>query len=150
LQNVLKIAPSVSGYIVALFMLTQAVTALHYARVRQRLSEKQIAILGFGMLGIGWLLFGVTQGLFIVIVGMIVSGFGGGLLAPNFSAWIARLAPPEARGRVFGGVATAVFMGQFVSPILAQPIVVASGLASVFAWGGGLALLAAVVVLVVP
>jgi hypothetical protein len=47
-------------------------------------------------------------------------------------------------------VATAVFMGQFVSPILAQPIVVASGLASVFAWGGGLALLAAVVVLVVP
>jgi MFS family permease len=89
LQNVLKIAPSVSGYIVALFMLTQAVTALHYARVRQRLSEKQIAILGFGMLGIGWLLFGVTQGLFIVIVGMIVSGFGGGLLAPNFSAWIA-------------------------------------------------------------
>jgi MFS family permease len=145
LQNQLRIAPSVSGYIVALFMLTQAVTALQYARVRQRFSEKQIAMLGFAMLGVGWGLFGFAQGLPAVLVGMVISGFGGGLLAPNFSAWIARLAPPEARGRVFGGVSTAVFLGQFVSPILAQPIVAASGLASVFAWGGGLALLAAVV-----
>jgi MFS family permease len=148
LQNVLKIPPSVSGYIVAIFLLTQAVTALQYARVKQHLNEKQVAVLGFVLFGFGWLLFGVTQALPLVIVGMVISGCGGGLLAPNFSAWIARLAPPESRGRVFGGVSTAVFMGQFISPILAQPIVAAGGLASAFAWGGGLALLAAGVVLV--
>ncbi len=146
LQNVIGLQPSVTGYVVAVFTLAGALTALQYSNLRRRLPERSIAVIGFSLLGAGWLLFGVATNLPVVLLGMVISGVGGGLLSPNFASWIANLAPPEARGRIFGGLSTAIFLGQFVSPIVAQPIVAIWGLNGVFSAGGLLAGLTAVFV----
>ena len=71
------------------------------------------------------------------------------MMAPNFAAWLANLAPAEARGRVIGGLSTAFFAGQFVSPVLAQPIVAAWSLGGVFTSGGVLAFVTGLIVLAV-
>ncbi len=146
LQNLVGLKPSVTGYVVALFTLSGAVVALQYSRLRQHFNEPTLTSLGFGLLGAGWLLFGITQNLWIILLGMIISGAGGGVLNPNFATWLANLAPVETRGRILGGLGTAIFLGQFVSPILAQPIVAIGGLNFVFTVGGTFALLTAAVV----
>ncbi len=148
LQNVVGLKPSVTGYVVALFTLSGAIVALQYSRLRQRFNEPTLTGIGFTLLGAGWLLFGSTQNLWIILLGMVISGAGGGILNPNFATWLANLAPIEARGRILGGLGTAIFLGQFVSPILAQPIVAAWGLNSVFSVGGLIALLTATIVMV--
>jgi MFS family permease len=37
---------------------------------------------------------------------------------PNSSIWLMQLAPPEAKGRVLGLFSSAIFLGQFASPLL--------------------------------
>ncbi len=140
LQNVIGVQPSISGYIGALLTFSSAVVALQYARVRSRWPERPISALGFVLLGLGWVLCGAARDVWLVMIGMAVSGAGAGLLNPNFATWLANLAPPEARGRAIGGLSTAIFLGQFVSPILAQPVVAAFGLNGVFTVGGVFAL----------
>ena len=140
LQNVIGLAPSLTGYVVALFTLSSALTSLQYANVRHRLDERAVTVLGFALLGLGWFVFGLTQSLWVILGGMVVSGIGGGLLGPNFAAWLAGLAPAHARGRVLSGLSTSLFLGQFLSPILAQPFVSTVGLDGVFKIMGGLSL----------
>ncbi len=148
LQNTVGLEPSVTGYVVALFTLSGAITALQFSKLRQRFSESTLTGIGFTLLGTGWLLFGMTQNIWIILLGMVISGAGGGILNPNFATWLANLAPIETRGQILGGLGTAIFLGQFVSPILAQPIVTAWGLNSVFTVGGIIALLTATMVVI--
>lgn len=140
LQNVIGLPPSATGYVVALFTLSSALTSLQYANVRRSLDERAVTVFGFALLGLGWSMFGLTQSLWVILCGMVVSGIGGGLLAPNFAAWLAGLAPAHARGRVLSGLSTSLFLGQFVSPILAQPFASTVGLDGVFRIMGGLSL----------
>ena len=58
--------------------------------------------------------------------------FGLGLTVPNLSTWLSSFTPPAMRGRVMGGLTAAVFIGQFVSPLVAQPFVNAYGTAGPF------------------
>ena len=147
LQNAIRLPPSATGYVIALFTLSSALTSLQYARLRASLNERSLVVLGFTLLGAGWMLLGATQALPIILAGMVVAGAGGGILNPNIGSWLANLAPPEARGRVLSGLSTAMFTGQFVSPILAQPVIASFGLSGVFVAGGIFALLTIAIVL---
>jgi MFS family permease len=66
----------------------------------------------------GYLVIGLATHLSWVLVGLALSGLGSGLLMPNSSIWLMQLAPPEAKGRVLGLFSSAIFLGQFASPLL--------------------------------
>ena len=76
-----------------------------------------------------------------MLVGFVVAGVGGGLLTPNWSNWIALLATPALRGRLLGGFTTAIYLGQFFSPLLAQVFVSSIGLSLVVVAFGAFAVL---------
>jgi MFS family permease len=64
--------------------------------------------------------------------GLILSGIGIGIAFPNMYVWLANSAPLAVRGRVLGGMNTALFLGQFLSPIISQPLVVTYDLERLF------------------
>ena len=80
-----------------------------------------------------------------MIIGLLISGLGIGLFAPNGSGWLASVAPAEVRGKAVGGMTSALFLGQFFSPIFAQPFVEQIGLAAMFGVAAAIALLFAIV-----
>ena len=131
LETVGNLAPSQVGFAMGLFTLSSAVASLQYARLRTRLEFPAIAALGFGLLGLGWMIAGLASGLLPMLVGFVVAGVGGGLLTPNWINWIALLAPPALRGRLLGGFTTAIYLGQFFSPLMAQVFVSSMGLSLV-------------------
>jgi MFS family permease len=47
---------------------------------------------------------------------------GVGLVLPNMNIWLNAKTPPEQRGKVLGGLTTCIFLGQFCSPFIVQPI----------------------------
>jgi MFS family permease len=59
-----------------------------------------------------------------------VTGFGAGWVVPNISPWLISLAPEALRGRFVGGLTTSIFAGQFISPIILQPIIDAYSLST--------------------
>ena len=57
------------------------------------------------------------------VLSLIISGLGIGLLMPTANLWVMLLAPAHLRGRLIGNLTTAMFLGQFFSPILIQPLI---------------------------
>ena len=56
-------------------------------------------------------------------LGLVSAGVGIGTAFPNLYVWLANSAPLAVRGRALGGMNTALFLGQFLSPLISQPIV---------------------------
>ena len=50
------------------------------------------------------------------------------------------LAPPALRGRVSGLLVSGIFIGQFLSPIVSQPLITASGYGAAYAMVGAVVL----------
>jgi MFS family permease len=89
-------------------------------------------------MGIGYLLIGQSSSWLQVLAGLAISGMGLGILMPNMSVWLSSAVPDAMRGRALGGLSTAMFLGQFLSPIVTQPITKSLGLGGVYASIGGI------------
>ena len=62
-------------------------------------------------------------------------------MVPNLNVWLANESPPDLRGRVLGGLTTAIFLGQFLSPIVGQPVSAVLGIGGLFLSAAALLLL---------
>ena len=58
----------------------------------------------------------------LIVLGLLIGGIGMGVLIPNSNIWIVSLSPDSMRGRIVGGLTTSIFIGQFISPIVTEPI----------------------------
>ena len=65
---------------------------------------------------------------------------------PNLKVWLSSIIPDILRGRALGGLTTFLFLGQFISPFVSQPIAHWIGLGKTYSLTGIL-LLAVVIVL---
>jgi MFS family permease len=92
---------------------------------------------------VGYALISVTHSYAIVLLGASLSGFGIGVLFPNAGMWVTTLAPPRIRGRLLGIMTASMYLGQFFSPILVEPVVAQVGLSGAFAVAAGASLLVA-------
>ncbi|ANE44912.1 MFS transporter [Deinococcus puniceus] len=142
LLQALGAKPAATGLLLGAFTLIAALTSLGYSRFAGRFDPRRVAALGMGLLAGGWGLVAVAQSIPAVLVGLVVAGLGGGLVFPNLYAWLADLTPPAWRGRITAGMSSAVFLGQFLSPlVLAAP---AAQPAQGFVWGAlGIAVIGA-------
>ncbi len=141
LTNLGDISNSQIGLALAVSVLAGGIVSLLYPRVKQRLSFQAINALVFLAIGLGSLIIGLSSGYAGILLGLVVSGIGVGLTLPNFNLWLLTVIPDAARGRAVGGLTTAVFLGQFLSPIAIQPIASQTGLSGAFAVAGGMSLL---------
>jgi MFS family permease len=143
LDNLLKALPSQSGMAIALCTLFSAIASVTYGKLKQRMEFVTFLPVIFGLMGIGYLLLGQSSSWLQVLTGLAIAGMGLGLLMPNMSVWISSAVPDRMRGRALGGLSTAMFLGQFLSPIASQPLTKIVGLGGVYAMtGGGLVLIA--------
>ncbi|MDV6373694.1 MFS transporter [Deinococcus arenicola] len=133
LLKFLGASPASTGLLLGVFTLTAALTALGYSRFAGRFDHRRVAGLGLLLLAAGWGVVSVAQSIGGVVPGLIVAGMGGGLALPNLNAWLAELTPRSWRGRIVAGMSSAIFLGQFLSPLLlAAP---AAHPAQGFVWG---------------
>lgn len=132
-------APSLAGTAIGTGQLVGVVSALGFAPFRRRLGIMGVFGLGFVSAGLSFLLLSVAESYVGVLAAMAVSGVCMGTIMPNFAAAAMLLAPPARRGRVSGLLVSSIFAGQFLSPIVSQPLIAASG------YGGAYGLVGAVV-----
>ena len=106
--------------------------ALQYQRLKKRFSFQAIFALVFLAFSLNHLIISLSTDYLIVVVGLLFGGAGIGLFPPANSDWLAAEAPPELRGKAVGLQTSTVFIGQFFSPIVAQPFILRLGLANTF------------------
>ena len=72
----------------------------------------------------------------MIIVSMLLVGFGIGFVWPNNNLWTLELASNQARGQVMGILTTCVFVGQFISPMAVDPVLQKLGQSGLFSFAG--------------
>ncbi len=113
---------SQAGLAIALATLFSAGSAIAYQQVKARLSFMGIYAIAFLSMAVGYVVISFATTYALVLVGLAIAGTGLGLLTPNMNVCLTSVIPASFRGRVLGGLTTAFFLGQFISPILSQPL----------------------------
>ena len=143
LGNLTRANATQSGLAIAFCVLFSAVSSMVYGRLKQRLEFIQILILSFALLGVGYVGIGLAHDYAQVLASLIPTGLGLGVLMPNLNVWVASAVPDVLRGRALAGVTSFFFLGQFLSPIVSQPIAQHLGLAATYSLAGGLLMILA-------
>jgi MFS family permease len=133
-------APSLAGTAIGAGQLVGVVSALAFAPFRRLLGIMGVFGLGFVSAGLSFLLLSGATSYAGVLAAMAVSGVCMGTIMPNFAAAAMLLAPPALRGRVSGLLVSAIFAGQFLSPIVSQPLIASSGYGGAYAMMGSVVL----------
>ncbi|MBD2000871.1 MFS transporter [Leptolyngbya sp. FACHB-541] len=138
LKQLVSATASQSGLAIAFATLFSAASAIAYKQIKARLSFIGIYAIAFLLMSIGYLVISISPTYAMVLVGLAIAGTGLGLLMPNMNVCLTSVTPVSLRGRVLGGLTTAFFLGQFVSPILSQPLSSVVGLDITYQIAGGL------------
>lgn len=145
LRSLTNATPGQSGLAIAFCTLFSAFASVSYGKVKARLSFVSILPLIFALLGIGYGIIGLAGSYGLVLVGLAIAGLGLGLLMPNLNVWVSSEVPDAMRGRALGGLTTFFFLGQFLSPVVTQPVSQQAGLGMTYSLAGGLLLVLGVV-----
>lgn len=136
LQNLSNASATASGLAIAASTLASAIASLRYGFVKERLGFVSIVVIAFGVAAVGYLIIGIAGSYNVVLIGLIIAGLGFGLLMPNLNVWLSSIIPDVLRGRALGGLTTFFFLGQFLSPLVSQPITNEIGLAKTYSFTG--------------
>ncbi|MCW5710316.1 MFS transporter [Shinella sp.] len=133
-------APSLAGTAIGAGQFVGVVSALAFAPFRRLAGIMGVFGLGFVSAGLSFLLLSGAESYAGVLAAMAVSGVCMGTIMPNFAAAAMLLAPPAKRGRVSGLLVSSIFAGQFLSPVVSQPLIAVSGYDGAYAIVGAIVL----------
>jgi MFS family permease len=132
------------GAVSAIGSLGTAAGAFLFGRVA-RLGPAVTVPVAFAFSGLGLVGLGLAGSVPMVVVFAVVTGFGNGLLLPSLLSWALGSLTFEQRGRGTGVWTSAMFIGQFVCPLVILGLSGAiGGLGTALAVVGALAVVAAV------
>lgn len=134
------------GAISAVGSLGTAIGAFSFSRLAARGPAVTIP-LAFAVSGVGLVGLGLAPAVPLVVLAAVVTGLGNGLLLPSLLTWALGSLTFEQRGRGTGWWTAAVFLGQFVCPLVVLGLSdVIGGLGSALVVVGVVAVAAAVLV----
>jgi MFS family permease len=131
-KSVLKGSGLIAGVAVAVMTLGAAVVSLNYERLARGRSPWMVASVTAAVMGVGCVVTGAADSLPVLLIGQLIFGIGAGLIMPNLMSWLMATASETRRGQLTGTLTAAIFAGQFLSPIAAQPLVHAHGVPGTF------------------
>lgn len=97
-----------------------SLVGLAYGRLRARLGYAALLRIAMGASAAGFLLYATVSQPVVLLLAPALFGLGNGILFPVVTVLVDETAGAEARGRAASLSATAIFAGQFVSPLLSD------------------------------
>ncbi len=120
------------GFAIAFVNVASVSTSLNYSKVKRRMSYPAIMALVYLLVFTGFMIISQSGSYVMMIVGIVFSGLGFGLMMPNINLWLISLAPSAMRGQLVGYLNMSLFLGMFGSPIAIQPLLRLGDLYNVF------------------
>lgn len=112
-----------SGMAISFMSLSYALSSILLGKAMARQDRITIMIGAFLFLAVGYSIISLGAATIGLYFGLVIAGVSLGVLIPSLYVWLANGVPAAFRGRALGGFTTALFLGQFLSPILSQPLV---------------------------
>ena len=137
IANIEQVSHTQTGIAIAVMMLAMALTSALYKHIKALFNTFQVLhASGMFLLAFGYILLSSAQSYSFSIIYMILAGIGLGMMRPNLVVWLFSFTPPAQRGRIMGGLTSFFFIGQFVCPVVTEPIINAYGYPAAFKYAG--------------
>ncbi|HEX6384208.1 MAG TPA: MFS transporter, partial [Anaerolineae bacterium] len=140
LQTLTGATAAQSGLAIAVLSTCYALASMAFGWVNARLDRITVLAIAFALTGGGYATVALAAGWNLLYTGLIASGVGLGLTVPNLNVWLTNETPAALRGRALGGLTTALFLGQFLSPLVSQPIIRMVGIGQTYLLAAGVSL----------
>lgn len=142
--EVLKKGGELVGILLAISSVFTAISSIMYQKLRSRFNLDNMYVLGFLLISLGFCLISIFHNYLILLFSLAVIGSALGIFLVTNSSRLFLLASDNVRAKAYGFLVSSVFMGQFLSPIITQPIVNIVGLVNMFLVFGLISLLFAI------
>ncbi|DAB30884.1 MAG TPA: hypothetical protein CFH84_01560, partial [Sulfurimonas sp. UBA12504] len=139
---------TLAGAIISTAFVANAFGALAFARLKRNFSHSSIFLLSMGIIACGFILIGFVNDVRFFFLTSPIMGFGGGLAMTNVVAWMLSKAHHTKRVKSSGYLTSAIFLGQFSSPIFFHPFVSYFGVRDFFIFVGMMLALSILIFLV--
>lgn len=136
-----------AGFIVSVFALTRLAFAPVSGRLTTALSEPPVYVGGVLIVAVSTIMCGFAQDYVQLLVFRAAGGLGSTMFTVSAMSLIARLAPPEIRGRISGYYAGSFLIGNIVGPVVGGFLAVFGYRLPFFIYGGALVVAAGIVYL---
>lgn len=123
LSGIAGVSNSMIGIAISSMNLSAAAISVSYKKITSRYTVKSIYLILLCFMAIGYLGIGFANHYYEIIISCIISGFGIGLLMPLGNIWIVSRVNTANRSKSIGYLNTAIYLGQFLSPIILEPII---------------------------
>lgn len=125
-------SPRMQSWIMACSALASTAGAMSFGWFRSRMSSRAVFVLCLAFMGNGYVILGLSHVLPLTILGVTVAAFGGGCAGPYLASILLNNADPSIRGRAAGFLYTALYLGDFLNPLVVNPLRGQVGLHGVF------------------
>ena len=117
-----EVSATAIGLALSTTPMAAAIVSFTYGRLKPWITVSNLYVIGFVLVTIGFTIVGYAHSYSLTLAGVSLAGLGFGIFLPNTNVWLMRITPPAYRGRVFGGSSSAIFLGQFLSPLVVAPV----------------------------
>jgi MFS family permease len=125
-------SPLLQSYIMEASPILYMVGGLTYGRLFVRLGAQRMLAIILALMSASGLAIGLSHGVALTAIGVGLSGLASGFLIPMIANLVVNKAPPAVRSRAVGFMYTAMYIGNFLNPLLMTPARQAIGNHAVF------------------
>lgn len=127
-----RVAPVWVGASVATVTVFAFVASLSFGPLRRRFAVTTLLAGALATMAAGYALIGLADVLPVLLAGVALAGLGLGATMPGLSDWLTAQAGVAGRAGAVGALTSAIFLGQFLSPVASQPLAARMGLEAVY------------------
>ena len=110
-----------AGTVIAVAFFCNALGAIAFSKLKKRLNFVAIYLIGITLIALGFSLVGIINHIYFFFITSPILGFAGGLMMTNVTAWMLSKTSHKKRVKSSGYFTSAIFLGQFLSPIVFHP-----------------------------
>lgn len=136
--------PTEASRILVVSSISSAIGGFALGSVRLRIGAGRVLPLAFACWGVGLLMLGFAYSIPLAVIGSFLAGYAGGTFVPHMVATLAGSAPPAIRDRAIALLYSAIFVGDFLNPLVVQPVSEALTRHGAFRLVGALCVVAAI------
>ncbi|WOI58150.1 MFS transporter [Palleronia sp. LCG004] len=119
--------PSTAALMMVCVTFAAGAISIVYPKLRVALGRGGVLGAGFALLAAGFLLMSYAEPVPVIAAASLLVGMGPGLIVPTLLSSTLDAVPARHHGMASGALTFSLFIGQFISPILTQPLIEAGG-----------------------
>lgn len=122
----------IAGLVVAITGIANLIGAPAFGRIGDRIGQRKVLIIALCMAAVTYLPQALATTIPVLLVGRFMLGLFIGGMIPSLNVLVKKLAPKSIQATAFGFNSSALFLGNFIGPLIGSSVAAAYGIRYVF------------------